>query len=48
LPSTAGSIAATVFFLLFFAAVCWFVYRRDRQRVYKHLEQLPLEEEGLS
>jgi cbb3-type cytochrome oxidase subunit 3 len=45
LPSTTGSIAVLILFTVFFALLCWFVYRRDRKAIYAHLESLPIQEE---
>lgn len=34
----------TLCFVLFFVGLCWFVYRRERNAIYAHLERMPLEE----
>lgn len=44
LPNAGASVIITLIFVGFFCALCWYVYRKDRKRVYSHLEQLPLEE----
>ena len=45
LPNCGASIFFTVVFLVFFVALCVFVYRKDRQSVYRHLSNLPLEKD---
>lgn len=45
LPNVGASSLVTVFFLTFFVVLCWFVYRRERNAIYEHLEALPLSED---
>ena len=45
LPDAGVSALITLFFLLFFVGLCWFVYSRNRRAVYQHIERLPLEED---
>lgn len=44
LPSSSASIFFTLMFLMFFIALCWFVYKKTRKPIYEHLSQLPLED----
>lgn len=46
LPSSGLSSAMIVLFLAFFIGLCFYVWRRDRQAIYEHLENLPLEEKS--
>ena len=46
LPNVSSSALVTLIFLIFFAALCWYVYRKERKAVYKYLESLPLTEEN--
>ena len=46
LPNVGASTLITVGFFCMFLGLCWYVYRRDRQSVYEHLEALPLMEDN--
>lgn len=45
LPNMEASAFVTAIFLIFFAALCWFVYRKERRAIYETLGRLPLEED---
>lgn len=42
---TWGVLLAAPIFLIFFVAVVFFVYSKSRKRLYKKLEQMPLDDD---
>lgn len=45
LEGYAGTVISTPLFFLLFAAVIWWVYRKNRKSLYEDISMLPMEDE---